>query len=66
MLAWLFVGYALFSAALAWRLVSVVVHSTDAEHRRSAVTALTMVWGSGSIGAGMLALAIRLHELGAL
>jgi hypothetical protein len=59
-------GYGLFSALLAWRLVNVVVSSTDADHRRSAVTALAMVWGSGSIGAGMLAVAIRLHELGAL
>jgi hypothetical protein len=66
MLLSVLVAYGLFSALLAWRLVNVVVSSTDADHRRSAVTALTMVWGSGSIGAGMLAVAIRLHELGAL
>lgn len=65
MLPWVLVGYAVFVAMLAWRLVNVVVNSADAEHRRSAVRALTIVWGSGSISAGMLVWMIRLHELGA-
>jgi len=66
MLVWVLVGYACFTAALAWRLVGVVVTSGDAEHRRSAIAALTMVWGSGSIGAAALAFTVRLHELGVL
>lgn len=66
MLVWVLLGYALFSAVLAWRLVGVVVSSGDGEHRRSAIAALTVVWGSGSIGAGALALTVRLHELGVL
>jgi hypothetical protein len=59
-----FGGYAVFSATLAWRLVNVVVRSTDAEQRRSAVTMFAMVWGSGSLGAA--GVAIKLHELGVL
>lgn len=66
MLIWVLVWYACFSAVLAWRLVSVVVTSRDAEHRRSAIAALAMVWGSGSVGAGALAMTVKLHELGVL
>jgi hypothetical protein len=55
-----------FSAALAWRLVNVVAHSADKEQRRSAVTMFGMVWGTGSLGAGVLGVSPKLHELGLL
>lgn len=63
---WIIGAYAAYSAILAWRLVSVVVHSDDEQHRRSAIRMFTTVWGSSSLASGLVAAAVKLHEIGAL
>jgi hypothetical protein len=51
---WFIAGYALFSAALAWRATGVAIHCDDAQQRKDAFKVLTLVWGGGTAGAGVL------------
>jgi len=66
MWAWFFGGYAVFSAMLAWRATGVAIHCQDAQQRKDAFKVLVVVWGSGTVGSGVLGAAMKLHELGVL
>jgi len=66
MLGWLIGGYAVVSAVLGWRLVGVVVNCADADQRKDAIKMFGYTWGGGTVGTGLIAGAVRLHELGLL
>jgi len=66
MLGWLIAGYAVLSAILGWRLVSVVATSADEKHRADAIRMFGHIWGGSALGMGLIAGLVRLYELGLL
>jgi hypothetical protein len=66
MTSWFIAGYAVFSAFLCWRLVTVVATSTDKKHRHDAIRMFGYIWSGSTLGTGLFAGVIRLHELGLL
>ena len=58
-------GFAV-SAALSWRLITVVATSTDAQQRADAIRMSGYIWGGGTIGTGLVSGVVKLHELGVL
>ncbi len=59
----LLVGFAA-SAAMSWRLVSVVATSSDEVHRRDAIRLCGYIWTGGTAGTGSASALIKVHELG--
>ncbi|MGX7828309.1 hypothetical protein ACTG9Q_24780 [Actinokineospora sp. 24-640] len=53
-----------FAALISWRLVGVVVTNADAKHRQDAMRLCGYIWGSCSIGGGLVSAAMQLHEHG--
>ncbi|MFE2758155.1 hypothetical protein ACFXGA_39775 [Actinosynnema sp. NPDC059335] len=66
MLGLIVVGYAVFSAILGWRLVTVVTTSADAKRRADAIRMFGYVWGSGTLGAGLVGVVAIMYRLGML
>ena len=56
----------LVSSALSWRLVGVIVESTNQAHREIARKTLIGIWGSSVLGSGTTTVVVRLYELGIL
>lgn len=56
----------LFSAAMSWRLVTVVATSTDETHRRDAIRLCGYLWAGGTTGTGVISAVIKANELGLL
>lgn len=56
----------LFSAAMSWRLVTVVANSADESHRKDAIRMCGYFWGWGTVSAGLVAAVTKADELGLL
>ncbi len=52
------------SAVMSWRLITVVVISTDEVHRRDAIRLCGYIWTGGTAGTGAVTALIKAHELG--
>jgi len=63
MLLIILVAYVVFSAVLAWRLVNVIVHSTDAAHRQAAIATLGKVWGTGTVCSAIVLTLTQIYQL---
>jgi hypothetical protein len=67
MLGWFIGAVVAVSTALSWRLVGVIVESTnDQTHREIARKTLATIWGSSMVGCGATTTLVRLYELGVL
>jgi threonine dehydrogenase-like Zn-dependent dehydrogenase len=64
MLSGLIMVYVIFSVVTAWRAAGVAIHSKNAQQRKDAFRVLALVWGSGTVGSGVIAGVTRLQELG--
>ncbi|WP_026423490.1 hypothetical protein [Actinokineospora inagensis] len=65
-MAFLFLISYLFAGLVTYRLVSVVVRSTRADHRRDAIRLIGVIWSGSSLGPGVIAAVHRAHELASL
>jgi len=66
MLGWFLGAVGAVSCALSWRLVGVIVESTDEKHRESARRTLATVWTGSLLGSGATTTVVKLYELGIL
>jgi hypothetical protein len=58
-------GFAV-STLLSWRLVTVVTKSADSNQREDAIRMFGYIWGGGTLTTGLVAVVVKLHEIGAL
>lgn len=66
MWAWLIGGYAVVVVVLVVYAAHVTLSCTDAGRRADAYKVLKLIWGTATGAGGIVATAVKLHELGLL
>jgi hypothetical protein len=66
MWTWFLIGYAVFVAILCAYATHVALSNSDKQRRADALKVLKLIWGTATGAGGLLAAAIKLHELGVL
>jgi hypothetical protein len=64
--AWFFGGYAIFVASLTGYAAHVALSCADSERRADAYKVLKLIWGTATGASGVVAVAVRVHEVGIL
>ena len=63
---WFFSGYAVFNGVLVSYATHVALSGKDQQQRRDAFKVLKLIWTTATGTGGLVAIAIRLHDLGVL
>lgn len=66
MLEWILGCYAVLSLVIIWRAAVVAITVPDAERRRDAYKVLKLMMGALTGTGGLIALLVKLHDLGVL